>query len=85
MAEKALTAEVSASPVVPTSPKKSAIEQVDNDANSTYSEGINSTTSVTSSIKEHRDLHGRTYHRELGNANAWEPNDPRHVESVDMQ
>lgn len=55
-----------------------------NDADSTFSEDI-STTSLTSSILEYRTLHGRTFHREIGQAEAWEPNDERHAESMDLQ
>jgi hypothetical protein len=55
-----------------------------NDADSTYSENI-STTSLSSSILEYRTLHGRTFHREIGQAEAWEPNDERHAESMDLQ
>ncbi|KAG7288277.1 hypothetical protein NEMBOFW57_007808 [Staphylotrichum longicolle] len=61
----------------------SAISDEPNDADSTFSEDI-STTSLTSSILEYRTLHGRTFHREIGQAEAWEPNDERHAESMDL-
>ncbi|CAF3620718.1 unnamed protein product [Fusarium graminearum] len=43
-----------------------------------------STDSMTSSIFEYRKLHGRTYHREIGNAQYWASNDERKSETLDM-
>ncbi|KAK2686194.1 hypothetical protein QWA68_014609 [Fusarium oxysporum] len=43
-----------------------------------------STDSMTSSIFEYRKLHGRTYHREIGNAQYWASNDERQSETLDM-
>jgi len=54
------------------------------DADSAYGESLNSTASLTSSIFEYRSLHGRTYHSHIGNAEAWNPNDAQHAESMDI-
>ncbi|KAL2132740.1 hypothetical protein VTI74DRAFT_3423 [Chaetomium olivicolor] len=61
------------------------IEPVVDEADSAYSSEVGSTASMRSSIREYRMLHGRTYHREIGEAEAWEPNDEQHAESMDMQ
>ncbi|KAL2132746.1 hypothetical protein VTI74DRAFT_3429 [Chaetomium olivicolor] len=61
------------------------IEEQENDADSAYSEKVNSTASITSSILRYRTLHGRTYHSDIGRAEAWEPNDEQHAESMDLQ
>jgi len=45
---------------------------------------LTSTASITSSLLRFRSLHGRTFHSELGNAQAWEPNDRKHIESLDL-
>ncbi|KAJ4289302.1 hypothetical protein N0V88_007053 [Collariella sp. IMI 366227] len=55
------------------------------DADSAYNSVADSTASMRSSIREYRILHGRTYHHEVGEAEAWEPNDEQHAESMDMQ
>ncbi|KAL2132739.1 hypothetical protein VTI74DRAFT_3422 [Chaetomium olivicolor] len=61
------------------------IEQVvDDDADSTYSSEFGSTASIRSSIRAYRTLHGRTYHRDIGQAESWEPNDENHAEAMDM-
>jgi hypothetical protein len=60
------------------------IEEEDNDGASTSSDAI-STTSLTDSILEYRTIHGRTYHHAIGKAEAWEPNDERHVETMDIK
>ncbi|KXX80039.1 Neurofilament medium polypeptide, partial [Madurella mycetomatis] len=60
------------------------IQQQWSDCDSAYSEAISSTASLSSSILEYRTLHGRTYHSEIGNANAWAPNDAQHTESMDL-
>ncbi|GAB1318524.1 Secondary metabolism regulator LAE1 [Madurella fahalii] len=60
------------------------IQQEWSDGDSAYSEAISSTASLSSSILEYRTLHGRTYHSEIGNANAWAPNDAQHTESMDL-
>ncbi|KAL2129642.1 hypothetical protein VTI74DRAFT_7499 [Chaetomium olivicolor] len=60
------------------------LENVVNDADSAYSDAASSTASLTQSILEYRTLHGRTFHREIGNAEAWIPNDDRHQELMDM-
>lgn len=63
-------------------------EQADDaqgDDDSAYGDVLSSTASLTSSILRYRTLHGRTYHSEIGRAEAWEPNDEKHVEAMDMQ
>ncbi|KAK3399758.1 S-adenosyl-L-methionine-dependent methyltransferase [Sordaria brevicollis] len=45
---------------------------------------VSSTASLTSTIFEYRTHHGRTYNGEVGNALAWEPNDQRHTEAMDL-
>ncbi|KAK4240966.1 hypothetical protein C8A03DRAFT_12786 [Achaetomium macrosporum] len=58
-------------------------EQFD-DNDSGYSDMLSSTASLSSTILEYRTLHGRTYHGSIGNAEAWEPNDEAHAESMDI-
>ncbi|EAA30121.3 S-adenosyl-L-methionine-dependent methyltransferase [Neurospora crassa] len=60
------------------------IEQVDDDGASTIGSIASTTASLTSTIFEYRTVHGRTYHGEIGNAESWEPNDQRHVDSLDI-
>lgn len=57
-----------------------AEEETDDDTKSV----VSSTASLTSTIFEYRTHHGRTYHGEVGNAEAWEPNDQRHTEAMDL-
>ncbi|CCC11143.1 hypothetical protein SMACR_03857 [Sordaria macrospora] len=40
--------------------------------------------SLSSTIFQYREVHGRTYHAEIGNAEAWEPNDKRHVDAMEI-
>ena len=42
------------------------------------------TESLTATIYEYRSVHGRTYPAEVGNSEAWEPNDQRHVEAMEI-
>ncbi|KAJ4413553.1 hypothetical protein N0V85_003515 [Neurospora sp. IMI 360204] len=60
------------------------IGQVDDDGASTIGSVASTTASLTSSIFEYRTIHGRTYHGDIGNAESWEPNDQRHVDSMDI-
>ncbi|KAA8620669.1 hypothetical protein SMACR_12884 [Sordaria macrospora] len=58
-------------------------EDVDDRASSLGS--FNSTTaSLSTSIYRYREVHGRTYHAEIGNAESWEPNDQRHVDAMEI-
>ncbi|ENH70496.1 hypothetical protein FOC1_g10012426 [Fusarium oxysporum f. sp. cubense race 1] len=43
-----------------------------------------STTSITSSILEYRNINGRTYHHNIGNAQYWGTNDEKQNESMDI-
>ncbi|KAM5362229.1 hypothetical protein ACJZ2D_012669 [Fusarium nematophilum] len=43
-----------------------------------------STASITSSILEYRNISGRTYHRDIGNAQYWGTNDEQQNESMDI-
>ncbi|KAM6530475.1 hypothetical protein FALCPG4_008603 [Fusarium falciforme] len=43
-----------------------------------------STSSISSSIFEYRKVHGRTYHREMGNAQYWGANDEKQSEFLDI-
>ncbi|KAJ4408445.1 hypothetical protein N0V85_004231 [Neurospora sp. IMI 360204] len=45
---------------------------------------LSSTASLSQSIFEYRDILGRTYHSDVGNAQAWQPNDARHAEAMDI-
>lgn len=40
--------------------------------------------SLSKSIFEYCQIHGRTYHDEIGNAESWQPNDERHKEALDI-
>ncbi|KAK3315736.1 S-adenosyl-L-methionine-dependent methyltransferase [Apodospora peruviana] len=55
------------------------------DADSTLgSEAATSTASITSSVLDYRELYGRTYHSERGNAQYWGTNDERQSEALDI-
>ncbi|CVL00774.1 related to methyltransferase [Fusarium mangiferae] len=43
-----------------------------------------STASITSSILEYRNINGRTYHHDIGNAQYWGTNDKKQNESMDI-
>ncbi|RBA16074.1 hypothetical protein FPRO05_11924 [Fusarium proliferatum] len=43
-----------------------------------------STASITSSILEYRNINGRTYHHDIGNAQYWGTNDEKQKESMDI-
>ncbi|KAF5962632.1 methyltransferase [Fusarium bulbicola] len=43
-----------------------------------------STASITSSILEYRNINGRTYHHDIGNAQYWGTNDEKQNESMDI-
>ncbi|SPQ18285.1 794af904-952e-46b4-9478-2ab326c6bbf4 [Thermothielavioides terrestris] len=61
-----------------------ALEPEGDDADSGYNDVLSSTASLASSILHYRTVHGRTYHASIGNADAWEPNDDMHAESMDI-
>ncbi|KAL7943646.1 S-adenosyl-L-methionine-dependent methyltransferase [Trichoderma barbatum] len=55
------------------------------DADSTLgSDAGSSTASITSSIMQYREIHGRRFHGETGNAQYWQSNDEAANESLDM-
>ncbi|KAJ4180851.1 hypothetical protein NW755_011383 [Fusarium falciforme] len=57
----------------------------DNDADSALGEdAAESTASITSSILQYRNISGRTYHRDIGNAQYWGTNDEQQNESMDI-
>ncbi|KAJ4405426.1 hypothetical protein N0V85_004680, partial [Neurospora sp. IMI 360204] len=58
-------------------------EDVDDGASSLGS-FTSTTASLSSSIYQYREVHGRTYHAEIGNAESWEPNDKRHVDAMEI-
>ncbi|KAJ4274498.1 hypothetical protein NW764_010905 [Fusarium oxysporum] len=43
-----------------------------------------STASITSSILHYRNINGRTYHHDIGNAQYWGTNDEKQNESMDI-
>ncbi|KAF4500228.1 hypothetical protein FAGAP_3561 [Fusarium agapanthi] len=43
-----------------------------------------STASITSSILQYRNINGRTYHHDIGNAQYWGTNDEKQNESMDI-
>ncbi|KAF5646872.1 methyltransferase [Fusarium sp. NRRL 52700] len=43
-----------------------------------------STSSITSSILQYRNINGRTYHHDIGNAQYWGTNDEKQNESMDI-
>ncbi|KAJ0344994.1 hypothetical protein COL154_009492 [Colletotrichum chrysophilum] len=57
---------------------ESEVEDDQSDRNSTYTE---STSSLTESIKEYREIHGRTYTQ---NSEYWGPNDEKHNDALDF-
>ncbi|KAK3356326.1 S-adenosyl-L-methionine-dependent methyltransferase [Lasiosphaeria hispida] len=50
-----------------------------------HDETDSSTASVTSSILQYRELYGRTYHSDRGNAQYWAANDTKQNEALDIQ
>ncbi|KAK4184084.1 Demethylmenaquinone methyltransferase [Podospora australis] len=56
----------------------------DEDADSAFGGGTDSTASLSESILNFRNLHGRTYHSDIGAAAAWTPNDESQAESMDI-
>ncbi|KAK3399765.1 S-adenosyl-L-methionine-dependent methyltransferase [Sordaria brevicollis] len=59
-------------------------EEFDDDSASSIGSVASSTASLSDSIFEYRKIHGRTYHRDIGTAESWEPNDERHVEAMEI-
>ncbi|KAJ4402243.1 hypothetical protein N0V85_005353 [Neurospora sp. IMI 360204] len=58
-------------------------EDVDDGASSLGS-FTSTTASLSSSIYQYREVQGRTYHAEIGSAEAWQPNDQRHVDAMEI-
>ncbi|KAH6999419.1 S-adenosyl-L-methionine-dependent methyltransferase [Ilyonectria destructans] len=59
--------------------------RAEDDADSSLGDdAASSTASITSSILEYRTIQGRTYHRDIGNAQYWGTNDERQNESMDV-
>lgn len=58
----------------------------DTDADSTLGDEIESSTaSISSSILNYRNINGRTYHSHAAmDEEYWAPNDPRHLEALDI-
>ncbi|KAL2267876.1 hypothetical protein VTJ83DRAFT_5153 [Remersonia thermophila] len=54
------------------------------DGDSGFNETASSTASLSSSILHYRTIQGRTYASEIGQSEAWAPNDERHIESMDI-
>ncbi|KAG6071979.1 hypothetical protein E4U16_005730 [Claviceps sp. LM84 group G4] len=54
------------------------------DVDSVFTEDQSSTTSITSSILEYRQLHGRTYHSDKFTGNYLYPNDDQQLESMEL-
>ncbi|KAL2170685.1 hypothetical protein VTG60DRAFT_4527 [Thermothelomyces hinnuleus] len=60
-------------------------QQPINDADSSYSSEIaSSTNSLTSSILAYRTIHGRTFHSDRTPAEYWGPNDEKQTECMDI-
>lgn len=57
---------------------ESEVEDDQSDRNSTYT---SSTASLTESIKEYREIHGRTYTQKT---EYWGPNDEKHNDALDF-
>ncbi|KAG4433708.1 hypothetical protein IFR05_010817 [Cadophora sp. M221] len=54
-----------------------------NDYDSAFGDGASSTDSISSSIRQYREVHGRTYHN-FGNTEYWGPNDEVQNEQLDI-
>ncbi|KAL1839886.1 hypothetical protein VTJ49DRAFT_1021 [Mycothermus thermophilus] len=54
------------------------------DGDSGFNDSVSSTASLSSSILRYRTILGRTYASEIGQAEAWAPNDDIHTESMDI-
>ncbi|CCE32552.1 uncharacterized protein CPUR_06412 [Claviceps purpurea 20.1] len=54
------------------------------DGDSALSQDQSSTTSITSTILEYRQLHGRTYHSDKFRTTYFVPNDDQQLESLDL-
>ncbi|RYP09317.1 hypothetical protein DL764_001364 [Monosporascus ibericus] len=71
--------------ILPASHWQAQEQPQDGDVDSAYEfDNASSTASLTASILEYRTVHGRTFHSERGNAQSWNPNDARHMESMDL-
>ncbi|KAL7802244.1 S-adenosyl-L-methionine-dependent methyltransferase [Trichoderma aethiopicum] len=59
-------------------------EDDDDDDSALGSDAGSSTASITSSILQYREIHGRRFHGETGNVQYWQSNDEAASESLDM-
>lgn len=60
------------------------IKEEDTNGASTIDSYASTTASLSSTIFEYRTVQERTYHREFGDAESWEPNDQLHFESMEI-
>ncbi|OIW32793.1 methyltransferase type 11 [Coniochaeta ligniaria NRRL 30616] len=54
------------------------------DGDSAFGDAASSTASLSESILEYRNIHGRTFHSNVGVAESWIPNDEQQQESMDI-
>ncbi|KAJ4249060.1 hypothetical protein NW762_012392 [Fusarium torreyae] len=59
-------------------------EQEDNDTDSALGDNASSTASISSSILRYREINGRRYHSEQGDAQYWVSNDNQSNEALDI-
>ncbi|KAL7794312.1 S-adenosyl-L-methionine-dependent methyltransferase [Trichoderma ceciliae] len=59
-------------------------DEDDDDDSALGSDAGSSTASITSSIMQYREIHGRRFHGETGNAQYWQSNDEAASESMDI-
>ncbi|KAF4456156.1 hypothetical protein F53441_1640 [Fusarium austroafricanum] len=59
-------------------------DQEDDDNDSAVSDNASSTASISSSILRYREINGRRYHSEQGDANYWVSNDDQSNEALDI-
>ncbi|KAJ4385517.1 hypothetical protein N0V93_009946 [Gnomoniopsis smithogilvyi] len=61
-------------------------QRLENDNDSAFGDTASSTDSITSSILEYREIHGRTYHSDAFGASAsyWGSNDDKQIQALDI-
>ncbi|KAJ4423997.1 hypothetical protein N0V82_001244 [Gnomoniopsis sp. IMI 355080] len=61
-------------------------QRLENDNDSAFGDTASSTDSITSSILEYREIHGRTYHSDAFGASAsyWASNDDKQIQALDI-
>ncbi|KAK3323198.1 S-adenosyl-L-methionine-dependent methyltransferase [Cercophora scortea] len=69
---------------VPSSEDDIDDDDFDDDGDSALGTVLSSTASLSSSILKYRNIHGRTFHSDIGKAEAWTPNDETQTESMDI-